>query len=97
METTDTQESVIKDPTQSQEISIVFASVKYNNSFGTKFSIMLQENNYLLYNQQVEGVVLTQKMHKLVVNPQIPQKFKLTQDRITGTLSDEYEAWIVQD
>lgn len=53
---------------------------------------MMQENNYLLYNQQVEGVVLTQKMHKLVVNPQIPQKFKLTQDRITGTLSDEYEA-----
>jgi histone deacetylase 1/2 len=36
-------------------------------------------------------------MHKLVVNPQIPQKFKTDQDRITGTFSEEYDAWIVQD
>src|SRR4051812_48064070 len=36
-------------------------------------------------------------MHKLVVNPQIPQQYKTDQDRISGTFSEEYEAWIVQD
>lgn len=36
-------------------------------------------------------------MHKLVVNPHIPQKFKEAQDRITCTVSKDYEAWIVQD
>lgn len=42
-------------------------------------------------------MILTQNMHKLVINPQIPQKFKSTQDQFTCTISDEYEAWIVQD
>ncbi|KAI5413791.1 hypothetical protein KIW84_058074 [Lathyrus oleraceus] len=97
MEFTENQESEIKDPTQSQEISTVFASTKSKNSFGPKLSIKLQENNYLLWNQQLEGVILTQKMHKLVVNPHIPQKFKSAQDRIIGTVSEEYEAWIMQD
>lgn len=97
MEVTENQESEIKDPVQSQKISAMFTSTKSTNSFGPKLSIKLQENKYLLWNQQVEGVILTQKMHKLVVNPQIPLKFKSAQDRIEGTIFEEYEAWIVQD
>lgn len=66
-------------------------------SFGPKVSIKLQENNYLLWYQQVEGVILTQKMHKIIVNPQIPAKFLTDQDCLTGTISAEYESWLVQD
>lgn len=36
-------------------------------------------------------------MHKVVVNPHIPHKYKSTQDFIIYTFSDEYEALIVQD
>lgn len=59
--------------------------------------IKLQQNNHLLWNQQVEGVILIQNMHKLVVNSQISLKFKSAQDYIKGTILEEYEAWIVQD
>lgn len=59
--------------------------------------IKLHDNNYLLWNQQIEGLILTQRMHKLVVNPRIPQKFKTGQDRLEGKISEEYKSWIVQD
>lgn len=36
-------------------------------------------------------------MHKVAVNPRIPQKFKMVQDQVEGKVYDEYEAWIVQD
>lgn len=45
----------------------------------------------------MKGVILTQKMRKVVVNPQIPHKFNSVQDRVSGMISDEYEAWLVQD
>lgn len=36
-------------------------------------------------------------MHKLIVNPQILQKFKTYPNRITCTISDEFEYLIVKD
>lgn len=50
-----------------------------------------------MWNQQVKGAILIQKMHKLFVYPQIPQKFKTTHDPIADTISDEFEYCIVQD
>lgn len=50
----------------------VFSSIFDSSSthyFGPKFSIKLRENNYLIWNQQVGGVILTYRVHKLVVNP----------------------------
>lgn len=41
-------------------------------------------------------MILIQKMHKIVVNPKIPHKFQSDQDRLTGTISKEYESWLVQ-
>ncbi|CAI8585705.1 unnamed protein product [Vicia faba] len=90
-------QSVIKIQTLTQETLTVFTSSKSNSSFRPKILIKMQENNYLLWNQQVEGVFLAQKMNKLVVNPQIPQKFKTPQDRLSGVFSNEYESWIAQD
>lgn len=64
---------------------------------GLTLSIKLQENNYLLSNQQVEGVILAQRAHKVVMNPRIPVKFKTPQDQLEGKISDVYEIWIIQD
>lgn len=50
-----------------------------------------------MWNQQVEGVILAQRVHKVVVNPRIPEKFKTVQDQAEGKVSNEYEAWIMQD
>lgn len=54
----------------------MFASSNLHNSFRPKLWIKLQENDYLMWNQLVEEVIITQKMHKLVINPQIFQKFQ---------------------
>ncbi|CAI8596383.1 unnamed protein product [Vicia faba] len=87
--------------TQNQDLSrntsSSFFTPNSNNTYGPKLSIQLKDNNYLLWNQQVEGVILTQKMHRFVVNPQIPVKFKTDQSRILNKIFDEYEVWIVQD
>src|ERR1043165_2122062 len=65
--------------------------------FGPKLSIKLQEKNFLLWNQQVEGIILSHKLHRFVVNPQIPSMFKNEEDRRANVHSNEYEAWITQD
>lgn len=38
--------------------------------FGPELSIKHQESNFLVWNQQIEGVILSKKFHKYVVNPQ---------------------------
>lgn len=50
----------------------------------------------LFWNQQVELMISTQKMHKFVMNIQI-SKFKTNQDCKEGTFSVEYESWIIQN
>lgn len=45
----------------------------------------------------MEGICLAQRMYKIVVIPQIPQKFKVVQDQDEDRFLEEYEAWIVQD
>lgn len=56
-----------------------------------KLLIELQKNNYWLWNLQVEGVILAQRVHKFILNPHIPLKFKNAQDQVDGKVSDEYE------
>ena len=58
-----------------------------SHRFGSKLSSKLQENNYMLWNQQVEGVILTQRLYKVVVNPRIPVKFKTPQNQF------EFNIW----
>src|SRR3954468_19974016 len=79
------------------QVSSQFTNAMTHNAFGPKLSIKLQETNFILWNQQVEGVILSHKLHKFVVNPQIPPMYKTDEDRIGNTISAEYEAWIVQD
>ena len=84
--------------TDNQELQTSFASFSTgNNRFGPRLSIKLQENNFLLWNQQVEGIILSHKLHKFVVNPQIPPIFDSEENRIANKVSAVYESWIVQD
>lgn len=57
----------------------------------------MHENNYFLWNQQVEGVIHAQRVHKVVVNPHISINFKMTQDQVKGNVTNECEEWNVQD
>lgn len=45
----------------------------------------------------MENVILSHKLHKIVVNPTIPTMFKTDNVRLLNIVSEEYESWIVQD
>lgn len=81
----------------SQVTASIMVHSSSGNMFALKLSIKLQEKNFLLWNKQVEGVILSHKLHKVVVNPHIPVMFKIDRDRFSNIVSKEYETWIVQD
>jgi hypothetical protein len=53
--------------------------------------------NFLLWNQQVKGVIISHKLHRFVVNPQIPAKCNSESDRELDIVSEAYDKWLVQD
>lgn len=53
------QNLFVKDPTQSQTGTFGFSTFNSNNLFEPKLSIKLQDNNYLIWTQHMEGVILT--------------------------------------
>ncbi|KAK2414066.1 hypothetical protein QL285_036702 [Trifolium repens] len=66
-------------------------------SFAPKLSIKLDDKNFLLWNQQVEGVIISHKLHRFVVNPTIPAKYDSESDREQDKVSEAYDKWLVQD
>ncbi|GAU19342.1 hypothetical protein TSUD_336290 [Trifolium subterraneum] len=60
-------------------------------------TIKLDEKNYLLWNQQVNGVITAHDLHRFIVNPQIPIQFASDADRVADRTSDEYRQWIFKD
>lgn len=98
MENLDSSSQGVQLDTQNSEATLkIMTFTGLTNTFAPKVSIKLQENNFLLLNQQVEGVILSHKLHKIVVNPRIPPMFKTESDRIENIVSKAYEEWIVQD
>lgn len=53
----------------SQATPKVLAFTGSANTFAPKLLIKLQESNFMLWNQQVKGVILSYKLHKIVLNP----------------------------
>lgn len=45
----------------------------------------------------MEDIILAHKLHRFVVNPQIPLMFNKDEDHIANIRSEECESWIVQD
>lgn len=46
---------------------------------------------------QVEGVIISHKLHKFVINPSIPLKYATENDRLQDNVSADYDKWLVQD
>lgn len=46
---------------------------------------------------QVKDIILPHKLHKVIVNTQIPLMFKTECDQIANIISESCESWIVQD
>jgi histone deacetylase 1/2 len=57
----------------------------------------LDENNFLLWSQQVNGVITAHNLHRFVVNPEIPLQYANVADRLDGKNSDEYQQWLFKD
>lgn len=97
METSATNQ-VIPDSIQTQVFQTA-SSLNFCSNFitGSKLSIKLDDKNFLLWNQQVEGVILTHNFQILLVNAQIPPKYNSTADETHNKVSTEYVKWIVQD
>lgn len=73
---------------------MISTMIQYSrNTFAPKLFIKLQENNFLLWNQQVEGVILSHKLHKIVGNLHVASMFKTDTDRLANIVYEEYEAW----
>jgi histone deacetylase 1/2 len=60
-------------------------------------TIKLDENNFLLWSQQVNGVITAHNLHRFVVNPEIPLQYANVADRLDGKNSDEYQQWLFKD
>ncbi|MCH95282.1 retrovirus-related Pol polyprotein from transposon TNT 1-95, partial [Trifolium medium] len=75
------------------------ATVKDSTKSGLTHSltIKLDENNFLLWSQQVNGVITAHNLHRFIVTPQIPLQFASPQDRACGRNSDEYQQWLIKD
>jgi hypothetical protein len=60
-------------------------------------TIKLDEQKFLLWSQQVNGIIIAHNLHRFVVNPRIPLQFESMEDRAQGKNSAAYQKWLVKD
>jgi histone deacetylase 1/2 len=60
-------------------------------------TIKLDDKNFLLWSQQVNGVITAHNLHRFIVNPEIPLQYASVADRLEGINSDEYRQWLFKD
>ncbi|GAU43936.1 hypothetical protein TSUD_135840 [Trifolium subterraneum] len=60
-------------------------------------TIKLDEKNFLLWIQQVNGVITVHNLHWFVVNPEILLQYATVADRLDGKNSEEYKTWLFKD
>lgn len=76
----------------SQPMTSIMMHSHSDNTFAPKLSIKLQENNFLFWNQQVDGVILSHKLHKIWINSKISSMFKTDNERLINIVLKEYES-----
>ncbi|PNX93258.1 histone deacetylase, partial [Trifolium pratense] len=94
----ETQETTTTTPIPTADLNLP-STAKNSNKSGLTHSltIKLDEKNFLLWSQQVNGVITAHNLHKFVVHPQIPLQFASVADRLDGKNSDEYQQWLFKD
>ncbi|MCH84910.1 retrovirus-related pol polyprotein from transposon TNT 1-94 [Trifolium medium] len=92
----DTQENVTTETANHTTDLNLPPTVKNSSKSGLTHSltIKLDEKNFLLWSQQVNGVITAHNLHRFVVNPQIPLQFASVADRLDGKNFDEYQQWL---
>lgn len=91
---------VFSSPTSSSNLSNGGNGARSNStmfSFAPSLSIKLDDKNFLLWSQQVEGVIASHKLHRFVVNPLIPMMYAPETHCELDIVSEAHDKWIVQD
>jgi len=65
--------------------------------FSYTISEKLTNTNFLLWKQQAEPVIKAHRLHRYVVNPQIPPQFLTPSDCHTTTENPDFSLWETQD
>ena len=68
-----------------------------SQSFPNSIAEKLDDSNYLHWRQHVEPVIKSHKLQRFVVNPVVPPRYLIEDDRIVDRVNPEYEIWEVQD
>src|SRR4051812_34369612 len=66
-------------------------------TFAQQIGIKLDNNNFLSWKQQVEGIIRIHKLHRHLVNPEIPPRFLTTEDRESDSENPAYQLWHQED
>ncbi|CAJ2642450.1 unnamed protein product [Trifolium pratense] len=91
-----TEETPIKDATVDIDLPSTAAPSR-KSGLTHSLTIKLDDKNFLLWSQQVNGVITAHNLHRFVVNPQIPLQFASVTDRLDGKNSEEYQKWLFKD
>lgn len=66
-------------------------------TFSHLITLKLDEQNFYLWKQQIEGVIRGYKLQRFLVNPIIPPRFLSEADRDAGNINPAYTTWEQQD
>nr|KYP60840.1 hypothetical protein KK1_023254 [Cajanus cajan] len=66
-------------------------------TFHTPLAIKLDNENFLLWQQQVLASIRGMKLQKFITSSNVPAKFATTEDAASNTLSQDYEHHVQQD
>lgn len=66
-------------------------------TFSQPVTARLDDKNFLVWRQQVEAVIKGHRLHRFLVNPEIPMKFLTVDDCEKGKVSEEFLRWEQQD
>jgi uncharacterized HAD superfamily protein len=59
-------------PSLQHTTTLILLSFDDTSHYQFHFSLKLNDNNFELWIEQVEGVITSHKLHRLVVNPTVP-------------------------
>ena len=67
-------------------------------SFSHSISVKLDNNNFLLWHQQIESAIIGYQLDKFIeIHPSIPPKFLSSSDEISGNINSAFLDWYRQD
>lgn len=60
-------------------------------NFHPPLSVKLDDQNFFLWKQQVEAIIIVHKLHQYVVNPNIPPMYNSEANRVVDLVSEAYQ------